>query len=96
MAKAGDFPAKPVMPVAGDDAARKPTVMQLVGKLGFEPADAGPLRNARLLEPGDEARPRAGVRVRTGRQEVMFPPVLPHAAMFAAAAAGYGRGRCRI
>jgi predicted dinucleotide-binding enzyme len=51
MAKAGDFPVKPVMPVAGDDAARKSTVMQLVGKLGFEPVDAGPLRNARLLEP---------------------------------------------
>lgn len=51
MAKAGDFPVEPVMPVAGDDAARKATVMELVGKLGFEPADAGPLQNARLLEP---------------------------------------------
>jgi hypothetical protein len=50
-AKAGDFPVKPVMAVAGDDAARKPTVMALVGKLGFEAADAGPLKNARLLEP---------------------------------------------
>jgi len=26
-------------------------VMELVGKLGFEPVDAGPLKNARLLEP---------------------------------------------
>jgi predicted dinucleotide-binding enzyme len=51
MAAARDFPVKPVMPVAGDDAARKATVMELVGKLGFEPADAGPLQNARLLEP---------------------------------------------
>jgi predicted dinucleotide-binding enzyme len=51
MATAGDFPGKPVMPVAGDDAGRKPTVLGLVGKLGFEPADAGPLKNARLLEP---------------------------------------------
>jgi predicted dinucleotide-binding enzyme len=51
MATAGDFPVKPVMPVAGDDAGRKPTVMELVGKLGFAPADAGPLKNARLLEP---------------------------------------------
>jgi predicted dinucleotide-binding enzyme len=25
--------------------------MQLVGKLGFEPVDAGPLKNARPLEP---------------------------------------------
>ena len=41
---------KPVMFVAGDDAANKPTVMHLVGDLGFEGIDAGPLRNARLLE----------------------------------------------
>jgi predicted dinucleotide-binding enzyme len=25
--------------------------VELVGKLGFEPVDAGPLKNARLLEP---------------------------------------------
>jgi 8-hydroxy-5-deazaflavin:NADPH oxidoreductase len=51
MAKAADYPVKPVMLVAGDDAGRKPGVMELVGKLGFEPVDAGPLKNARLLEP---------------------------------------------
>src|SRR6516225_4742681 len=51
MAKADDYSVKPVMLVAGDDAGRKPVVMELVGKLGFEPADAGPLKNARLLEP---------------------------------------------
>ncbi|HKS84435.1 MAG TPA: NAD(P)-binding domain-containing protein [Pseudolabrys sp.] len=42
--------AKAVMFVAGDDAARKPTVLNLVSDLGFETIDAGPLRNARLLE----------------------------------------------
>jgi len=41
---------KSVMFVAGDDAANKPKVMALVGDLGFEVIDAGPLRNARLLE----------------------------------------------
>jgi predicted dinucleotide-binding enzyme len=51
MAKAADYPVKPVMLVAGDDGGRKPEVMELVGKLGFEPVDAGPLKNARLLEP---------------------------------------------
>ena len=51
MAKADDYPVKPVMLVAGDDAGRKPVVMELVGKLGFQPVDAGPLKNARLLEP---------------------------------------------
>jgi predicted dinucleotide-binding enzyme len=51
MAKAADYSVKPVMLVAGDDAGRKPVVMELVGKLGFEPVDAGPLKNARLLEP---------------------------------------------
>jgi 8-hydroxy-5-deazaflavin:NADPH oxidoreductase len=51
MAKAADYKVKPVMPVAGDDAANKPVVMELVGLLGFEAIDAGPLKNARLLEP---------------------------------------------
>jgi predicted dinucleotide-binding enzyme len=40
-----------MMPVAGDDALKKAAVMDLVGKLGFMPVDAGPLKNARLLEP---------------------------------------------
>lgn len=51
MANAARYPVKPMMLVAGDDAGRKPTVMDLVAKLGFEPVDAGPLKNARLLEP---------------------------------------------
>jgi len=41
---------KSVMFVAGDDAANKPKVVALVAALGFEVIDAGPLRNARLLE----------------------------------------------
>jgi predicted dinucleotide-binding enzyme len=41
---------KSVMFVAGDDAANKPKVIALVGELGFDVIDAGPLRNARLLE----------------------------------------------
>jgi 8-hydroxy-5-deazaflavin:NADPH oxidoreductase len=41
---------KSVMFVAGDDAANKPKVMGLVGELGFDMVDVGPLRNARQLE----------------------------------------------
>jgi hypothetical protein len=41
---------KSVMFVAGDDGANKPKVIDLVGQLGFDVVDAGPLRNARLLE----------------------------------------------
>ncbi len=41
---------KSVMFVAGDDPIDKPKVIYLVGQLGFEVIDAGPLRNARLLE----------------------------------------------
>jgi 8-hydroxy-5-deazaflavin:NADPH oxidoreductase len=51
MGNAADYPVKPLMLVAGDDGAKKPVVMELVGKLGFESVDAGPLKNARLLEP---------------------------------------------
>ena len=51
MAKAAEYPVKPVMLVAGDDGGSKLRVMELVGKLGFEAVDAGPLKNARLLEP---------------------------------------------
>jgi 8-hydroxy-5-deazaflavin:NADPH oxidoreductase len=51
MAKVSLFPVRPVMLVAGDDEARKPTVLSLVAEIGFEAIDAGPLRIARLLEP---------------------------------------------
>ena len=37
--------------VAGDDAGTKETVASLARDLGFEAVDAGPLKNARLLEP---------------------------------------------
>ena len=51
MARAAEYPVKPLMLVAGDEAGKKQVVMELVGMLGFEPVDAGPLKSARLLEP---------------------------------------------
>ncbi len=45
------YAVRPAMFVAGDDGARKPEVMALVEDLGFAAFDAGPLSNARLLEP---------------------------------------------
>jgi hypothetical protein len=51
MDKAALFPVRPVMFIAGDDPSKKPVVVSLIAKLGFEPVDAGPLRIARLLEP---------------------------------------------
>lgn len=36
---------------AGDDAQAKQQVMQMARDIGFEAVDAGPLQNARLLEP---------------------------------------------
>lgn len=35
----------------GDDDAARPVVAGLIADVGFEPVDAGPLANARLLEP---------------------------------------------
>jgi predicted dinucleotide-binding enzyme len=40
----------PLMPVAGDDAGAKETVLGLASSLGFEAVDAGPLEAARDLE----------------------------------------------
>ena len=37
--------------VAGDDAEAKKTALELARKIGFDVVDAGPLANARLLEP---------------------------------------------
>ncbi|MEO8713850.1 MAG: hypothetical protein ABI369_02445, partial [Acetobacteraceae bacterium] len=51
MADTTGYAAKPVMFVAGDNAARKPDVLALVADLGFQPIDAGGLTIARLLEP---------------------------------------------
>jgi len=37
--------------VAGDDADARTSVLELARDIGFDPVDAGPLKNARLLEP---------------------------------------------
>jgi predicted dinucleotide-binding enzyme len=51
MASAREFAVKPMMPVAGDDAAAKDVVRTLAEELGFEGVDAGPLSMSRQLEP---------------------------------------------
>ena len=42
------------LPVAGDDAAAKQVVMELVEALGFDAVDAGGLDDSRRQEPGTE------------------------------------------
>lgn len=42
---------RPVMFYCGDDAGAKQVVRKLIDELVFEAVDAGPLRQARLLEP---------------------------------------------
>jgi len=51
MADLKGYAIKPVMFVAGEDAAAKKTALQIVSDAGFRAEDAGPLKMARLLEP---------------------------------------------
>ncbi len=51
MAKPDYAGGRLAMFLCGDDADAKATVAALAEQIGFEPADAGPLRAARLLEP---------------------------------------------
>jgi 8-hydroxy-5-deazaflavin:NADPH oxidoreductase len=51
MEDSSGYAQKPVMFFAGDDQSQRATVAALLGDLGFEPVNAGPLSNARLLEP---------------------------------------------
>ena len=48
-----DFGGGRTVPVfyAGDDTAAKAQVKELIASTGFTPVDAGPLKNARYLEP---------------------------------------------
>lgn len=43
-------PARPVMPIAGDDAAAKDAVARLAREMGWRPLDTGPLAQALHLE----------------------------------------------
>ena len=58
LAQGAENLANPVYPdgratnfFCGDDAAGRELVRQLVEHVGFDAVDAGPLKNARLLEP---------------------------------------------
>ena len=53
LAEGADFGNGHTVPVyfAGDDSAAKATVSALIASIGFAPVDAGPLKNARYLEP---------------------------------------------
>jgi hypothetical protein len=51
MARNAHLPQRPVMFMAGNDAAAKAQVAGLLRDLGFDPLDAGGIDKARLLEP---------------------------------------------
>jgi predicted dinucleotide-binding enzyme len=54
--------------IASDDAAAKAVVTSLVKALAFEPVDAGPLKNARYLEPVAELMIQLGFALGRGTQ----------------------------
>jgi 8-hydroxy-5-deazaflavin:NADPH oxidoreductase len=45
-------PGRIALPVAGDDERAKQTVMQLIDEIGFQPIDAGGLRDSWRQQPG--------------------------------------------
>jgi predicted dinucleotide-binding enzyme len=49
--EARDKPSRPSLVYCGDHQSAKAVVARLIGDLGFDPLDAGPLRIARHLEP---------------------------------------------
>jgi predicted dinucleotide-binding enzyme len=51
MADPAGLAHRPVMFMAGNDAAAKAAVADMLGDLGFEPLDAGDITKSRLLEP---------------------------------------------
>jgi predicted dinucleotide-binding enzyme len=51
MARNAHLPHRPVMFMAGNDAAAKTAVAGLLRDLGFDPLDAGDITKSRLLEP---------------------------------------------
>jgi 8-hydroxy-5-deazaflavin:NADPH oxidoreductase len=54
--------------VAADDKQAKETVLELAGDIGFDPVDAGPLQNARLLEPLAMLNIQLGYSLGLGRE----------------------------
>jgi predicted dinucleotide-binding enzyme len=54
--------------VAGDDAAAKETVITLGREIGFDSVDAGPLKNARLLEPLGYLNIQLGYMMKMGKE----------------------------
>jgi predicted dinucleotide-binding enzyme len=51
-ARPAGSPDRIALPIAGDDAAAKATVMRLVDELGFDPVDAGTLDESWRQQPG--------------------------------------------
>ncbi len=54
--------------VASDHADAKKTVLEMAGAIGFDAVDAGPLRNARLVEPLGYFNIQLGMKLGMGSQ----------------------------
>jgi len=88
--KPNGAPARIALPVAGDDARAKETVMRLVDQIGFDPVDAGGIDESWRQQPGT---PVYGTDLdATGVKKALAEAKPERGGGFRAAAAAAGRG----
>lgn len=74
VAEAGREGQRIAIPLAGDNAAARAVVAELIQDAGFEPVDAGVLAQARLFDPGGPAYNQAAPAIQMRQALRLEPP----------------------